>query len=241
MTGHGGHGSHGGGKPYLLQNAAGAEAEMWLPTRVRRPLHVGDDGRVSVKGTGVTSYHLLFARKSSATSEEVAMRYISQRGKPSGESPASLVNAGKSTLDITPAPLTREHQRYTSGKGFDFLVSFQGKALVSHKVMLTTSNGSIAEARSDVQGRVTFRLPDDFVDVQPGRSNNRPADFVVAVAHETGGKDYRTTLSAPYYVNPSHWQSTTGGLLAMFAGMVTGLLVLRRSRNPAADDKPGRA
>jgi hypothetical protein len=238
------HMSHGGGRggqPYVLQQGQGAEAEMWLPTRVRRPLAVGTAGRVSVKGTGVSSYHLLFARKSSATSEEVAMRYINQHGQPSGESPASLVNVSKTALDINPAPLTREHQRYTSKSAFTFIVSYNGKPLVAQKVLLTTSNGSAIEQKSDLQGNVTFDLPDDFTDVEPGRSNNRPAEFVVSSSYVDGEKNYQTTLSAPYYVSPSHWQSMTGGLIAMFAGVVTGLVVLRRSTGNGASDASGRA
>lgn len=230
---HMGHGESHGGTPYLLQEGQGAEAEMWLPTRVRRPLKVADDGRVSIKNSGVTSYHLLFAKKDADGREDVAMRYISLRGKPSGESPASLVNTRKTTLDITPAPLTREHQRYTGGKAFDFIVSFNGEPVEAQPIVLSTSNGTKIETKTDARGQVTLRLPDDFTDVEPGRSNNRPAEFVLSVfrTDSESEKSYRTTLSAPYYVSPSHWQSMTGGLLAMFAGVVTGLVVLRRSTN----------
>lgn len=240
-SGHMGHGSSRGGKPFILQQGQGAEAEMWLPTRVRRPLHLAEGGRVAVTGTGVSSYHLLYAIRRSAESEDVALRYISQRGKPSGESPASLVNAPKAMLDITPAPLTREHQRYTSLKQAKYILSFNGKPLARHKAVLRTSNGSSIESETDIEGRVIFRLPDDFADVVAGRSNNRAAEFVVAVAYQTPEKNYRTTISAPYYVSPSHWQSMTGGLIAMFAGVVTGGLVLRRSRSTGGNDKSGRA
>ncbi len=237
----GGHHGHGGGTPFVLQDGEGAEAEIWFPTRVRRPLHVEEGGQVSVSGTGVSGYHMLYAIKSTADREEVAMRYLSQHGKPSGESPAKLVNARKSVLDITPAPLTREHQRYLSQKPFRFIVRFNGEALDGQKVSLTTSNGSRIESTTDQQGRVIFPLPDDFSEIEPGRRNNRPADFVLAVEHRSEGRAYRTTLSAPYYVNPSHWQSTAGGLLAMFAGVVTGLVVLRRNRPAKSVDAKGRA
>jgi len=167
------------------------------------------------------------------------MRYISQHGKPSGESPAALVKANKARLDITPAPLTREHQRYTSMKSFDFIITFEDKPLVSSKVTLGTTNGTRIEGDTDKNGKVTFNLPDDFAEVKPGRRLNPPADFVVSVAHRDAGKEYRTTLSAPYYVSPSHWQSTAGGLAAMVAGMVTGLVVLKRTRG-SQDNNQGR-
>lgn len=228
--GHSGHAARGRGTTFLLRDGAGAEAQIWLPTRVRRPLRVDEEGRVIVNGTGVDNFHLLLAKRVDNDTEEVAMRYISQRGKPSGESPASLVNASRAKLDITPVPLVREHQRYTSLKPYHFLITFNGKALASHEVILTTANGTSVSAHTDEQGRVTLILPDDFSNVLPGRRRNRPSEFVVRVEHAVAGRHYHTTLSAPYYVSPSHWQSTAGGLLAMFAGMVTGMVVVRRRR-----------
>lgn len=236
---HQGHGGHRGGKPFVLKDGEGAEAQMWLPTRVRRPLHVMENGMVMVGGSGIDNYHLLFARKHTAAGEEVALRYLYQHGKPSGASPSSLVEHNKATLELVPAPLTREHQRYLSQKPFNFIARFNGEPLADKTVKLTTSNGSEIEGKTDGTGGVEVSLPDDFSDVQPGRSNNRPAEFVVSVSHDVGGTQYHTTLSAPYYVNPSHWRSTTGGLAAMFAGVVTGFVVLRRSRQ--GGDKAGGA
>lgn len=235
QQGHGGHGGHRGGKVMQLLEGEGAEAEIWLPTTVRRPLQLDSTGRVTVGGTGVDNYHLLFAKKRTAQSEEVAMRYLYQHGKPSGESPSSLIDYSKARLDILPAPLTREHQRYLSQQPFHFVVRFDGEVLPQQSVVLTTSNGSEVEGRTDADGRVTFHLPDDFTDVQPGRRSNPPADFVLRVAHVAQGEQYHTTLSAPYYVNPSHWRSTGGGLAAMLAGVVTGFVVLRRSRRDGTD------
>lgn len=236
--GHQGHGGSRGGRPFLLQDGEGAEAMMWLPTRVRRPLPVDAEiGLVSVSGTGLDNYHLLYASKQTAAGEEVALRYLYQHGKPSGVSPSSLVNYNKAALEIIPAPLTREHQRYLSQQSFHFIVRFHDKPLVEHAVYLTSSNGSTIEGKSDTHGRISFELPDDFTDVQPGRSANRPSEFVLSTAHRAEGKQYTTTFSAPYYVNPSHWRSTAGGLMAMFAGMVTGLVVLRRSRTSSVQGR----
>lgn len=227
--GHAGHGSSRGGKAFVLLDGEGAEAQMWLPTRVRRPLHVGGGASVSVGGSGLDNYHLLFARKRLADGEEVALRYLYQHGKPSGESPSSLIEHEKCKLDIIPAPLTREHQRYLSLKSFRFLVRFNGKPLADHPIVLTTSHGSESVGTTGPEGYVTLTLPDDFDAVQPGRRSNAPAEFVVTTAHTEQSWQYRTTLSAPYYVNPSHWRSTFGGLAAMFAGVVVGAVVLRRS------------
>lgn len=239
---HAGHGAHSGGKAFVLQGGSSSdmltEAVLWMPTGVRRPLSFLAGGRVSVKGTGLNGYHMLLAKKQQGPNEEVAMRYLSMRGKPSGVSPSELLNTPKATLDITPAPLTREHQRYLSQKPVTFMIRYNGEPIAGQPVTLSTSNGSESSGTSDADGRITLSLPDDFSDVEPGRANNKPADFVVATAHEAGGRKYHTTFSAPYYVNPSHWRSTTGGLAAVFAGALTGFVVLRRSRK--GNDKAGR-
>lgn len=239
------HTGHGGGKAFMLRggvsDGARAEMELWLPTRVRRPLHLNDRGRVAIKGTGLDGYHMMSAKRRDGGSEEVAMRYLSLRGKPAGVSPADLVDAPKATLDITPAPLTREHQRYLGLKPANFIVRFRGTPLVLHPVFLTTSNGSEITATTDEWGRVSLELPDDFSDVYAGRSNNRPADFVVSTELKDGGEHYHTTLSAPYYVSPSHWQSFGGGLAAMFAGVVSGFVVLQRSRKKRGEEHAGGA
>ena len=258
--GHAGHGAQRGGKPFLLQEGAGAEAEIWLPTLQRRPLQVDEGGRVRVGGTGSDNYHLLYAKKSEGGSEQVALRYLYQRGKPSevspsllvnqhktaleigkpsGESPSLLVNQDKTALEIIPAPLTREHQRYNSLKPYDFIVRFNAEPLAAQPVTLRSSNGSEINGNTDHQGRITFHLPDDFGEVEAGRRSNPPAEFVLETAHQADGRQYQTTLSAPYYVNPSHWRSTGGGLAAMFAGVVTGFVVLRRSQK--GNDSAGRA
>lgn len=231
---HAGHGRHGGNKFFTLHDSVGGnvdpEVELWLPTQVRRPLTVNAAGQVPVSGTGLDSYHMLFAKKASVTNEEVAMRYLYLQGKPAGVSPSELVNAHKATLDITPAPLTREHQRYLGKKPARFIVTYKARPLTFHPVILTTTNGSELGGITDESGYIRFHLPDDFNDVEAGRRNNPPADFVVSTSFQTDGRHYHTTVSAPYYVSPSHWQSFEGGLIAMFAGMVTGLAVLQRSR-----------
>jgi hypothetical protein len=234
----GGH-AHGGqreGKPFYLRDGVGAEVEVWSPTLVRRPLGVDERGVVKVPATGLDSYHLLYARRKGEGRDELALRYQSLRGKPSGESPRRLIGYRKGALDIVPSPLTREHQRYQSGESFAYTLLFRNKPLASHPIRVTTSNGSTLSLQSDAEGRLEVALPEDFGNVQAGRRANRPAEFVLTAEHRVDGVAYTTTLSADYYVNPSHWQSRSGGLLAMFAGFAGGLLVLRRSRNGAKEE-----
>lgn len=231
------HGGHRGGTPFYLHDSAGAEAEVWLPTLMRRSLEVDGRGVVRLSGTGLDNYHLLYARRQGEGLDELALRYQPMRGKPSGESPRLLVGYRKGALDIVPSPLTREHQRYQSGRPAVYTVMFKNRPLPSQPLQLTTSNGTTLELLSDGQGMVSVLLPDDFKGVGPGRSANRPAEFVLSTSYENGGIDYRTTISADYHVNPSHWQSTGGGLLAMLAGFVGGLVVIRRSRKGQGETK----
>lgn len=223
-----GHGGHRSGKPFYLQDAQNAEAEIWFPTLVRRPLKVDEKGVVKVGGTGVQNYHLLYARRKSAARDELAIRYHYLNGKPTGESPRLLIGYRKGVLDIAPSPLTREHQRYQSAKAASYTLLFKNRPLAKHPLTVTTSNGSKLELVSDSEGKVVVALPDDFKDVKAGRRANKPAEFVLQASHSVQGMEYVTTLSADYHVNPSHWRSTAGGLLAMLAGFVGGLIVVRR-------------
>lgn len=223
-----GHGGHRSGKPFYLQDAQNAEAEIWFPTLVRRPLSADEKGVVKVGGTGVQNYHLLYARRKSEGLDELALRYHYLNGKPTGESPRLLIGYRKGVLDIVPSPLTREHQRYQSGKPASYTLLFKNRPLINHPLTVTTSNGSKLELMSDAEGRVVVALPDDFKDVKAGRRANKPAEFVLQASKSVEGFDYVTTLSADYHVNPSHWRSAAGGLLAMLAGFVGGLIVVRR-------------
>lgn len=235
----GGH-AHGGErseKSFYLSDSIGAEAEIWLPTLVRRPLEVNEGGVVRLSGTGLDNYHLLYARRQGEGRDELALRYQSMRGKPSGESPRLLLGYRKGALDIVPSPLTREHQRYQGGRAALYTLLFKNSPLAAQPLSLTTSNGTTLQLASDSEGRVVVPLPDDFTAVQPGRAENKPAEFVLTTSYLNAGTEYRTTLSGDYYVNPSHWQSMGGGLLAMFAGFVGGLLVIRRQRNAAQENR----
>ncbi len=232
--GHGGHG--GGGTPFYLSDAEGAEAEVWFPTLVRRGLTADEKGVVKVGGTGVNSYHLLYARKKSAGRDELALRYHSLRGKPTGESPALLVGYRKGVLDIVPSPLTREHARYLSGSEARYTLLFKNRPLANYPLSLTTSNGSTVQLKSDDKGRVVAMLPDDFRNVEPGRGANRPGEFVLRAVHSDEGIEYSTTISADYSVNPLNWRSQTGAVLVMLAGFVGGLVVVRRYNNKGADN-----
>lgn len=224
---HSGHGGHGGSprQSLTLDDGEGAAALLWLPTLEQHALPL-DQGVAGLKPSGMDNYHLLYAVRESTQLHETALRYHYMRGKPSGRSPAELIYAQKAPLEIVPAPLTREHARYLSKTPATFIIRYQGELLAEHPIMLETSNGTRLQASSDTKGRVTFELPDDFTNVAVGRDDNAPAEFFLYTQYNIAGRDYVTTLSAPYHVNPLHWQSQSGALWSGLAGFACGLGLL---------------
>lgn len=229
-SGHSGQGGHSGhGRPareaITLMYGEGATTRLWLPTLEQRPLPLIKDV-AQLKPSGMDNYHLLYAIRETEAVHETALRYHYLRGKPSGHSPAELIYAEKVPLEIVPAPLTREHARYLSEKSAAFMIRFQGKALADHPFMLETTNGTRLEGRSDAKGRIAVELPNDFQRVAIGRDNNPPAEFFLHTRYNNAGRDYQTSLSATYHVNPRHWESQSGALWSGLAGFVSGLGLL---------------
>jgi len=147
----------------------------------------------------------------------------------------------KLPLEIVPDPMAREHGRFYSQNENDVIVRFNGKPVSDAWVGFISSNGSELEATSDSEGRVTFTLPDDFKNVRTGRSNNKAADFMLRTGYVDEGVLYRTNFSAPYSVNPSHWQSSSVGLFMLLFGFVSGIVVMRRVKPATTDKKKGGA
>lgn len=227
------HAAHGrGGAGPQLQDSAGASLALFTPTLERLPVDTpAEDGVLKLPRTGVDYYHLLLAERHTGKVHEAALRYIVGRGKPSGHSPSELLAVDKTALEIVPQPLPREHWRYESAEPVAFRVRFNGTPLADTWVGLSTSNGSQLEGTTDANGMVRFDLPDDFTRVVPGRDANPGAEFVVRTGTVANDMLYRTNLSAAYYVNPRHWQSTQVGLFMLGAGFISGLIVMRRGRS----------
>jgi hypothetical protein len=236
-------------KILFLQDSAGARLWMIEPTLTSRPLELADNsGKLIVPSTGNDNYHALVATRQEERLHESALRYEYLRGKPSGHSPAELMANNKLPLEIVPDPMAREHGRFYSQNEHAFIVRFKGNPVSGAWVGLSSSNKTEMEATSDSEGRVVFTLPDDFQNVRTGRNNNRPAEFMIRtgyVAEDSEGKMlYRTNFTAPYSVNPSHWQSNSVGLFMLLSGFAVGLVVMRRGKttSSAATAKPkGRA
>lgn len=215
--------------PLLLQGNTGeATVLLWKPT-LETLSPAADGNRYLVRGTGMDNYHALVAEASGDGWYESAVRYLYQFGRPSGESPSRLVNAVKTPLELTPAPLPREHWRYRANHPASFILHFDGLPVADAGVQLTTSQGSQQQLRTDPAGRLQFALPDDFARVEPGHNANRAAEFVLQASLLQNGVRYSTSLSAPYDVDEASWQSLPAGALVLGLGFIAGIVINRRS------------
>jgi len=212
-----------------IRGGEGAAFQLWRPELDARPLEPKGKDRIAVKPTGMNNYHALVAIREQGRTVEVATRYLYFHGKPADETPSALVAKEKAVFEIVPDPLPREHWRYLGGEPARFLVRYRGEPLPDHPVSLYTSNGTLLLGHTGPDGRWEATLPDDFAGIRAGRRKNRPGDFVVRTRYESGGREYYSTLNAAYSVNPSHWQSTGFGVLALAGGFISGLVVLRRA------------
>ena len=223
-------------KSFQLTEHHDAKVFFWKPDLKSKLLPLDND-QVKVKPTGMDNYHALVAKRRSNNLTEVAIRYPYMRGKPSGFSPKRLTGGVKASYEIMPAPLPREHRRYNAAKDAVFVLRYEGQPVKNTAAILTTANGTTLKATSDRNGAIRFTLPDDFSETKPGRRNNKPAEFVVFSEYSNKDRIYKTSFSAPYHVDPSHWRSTQLGTAVLVFGFLSGVVITRRNRKTSNNDK----
>lgn len=187
-----------------------------------------DKGRFTLHSAGVGNYHWLLAREETADRVTVAStaHYFSNPGP----APTDMLARPKSELEIVPAPLPREHNRYRENRSYRFDVRFQGAPLAGVPVSFTSSAGTRARFVSDAAGRVQVRFPDDVQPAEGGGHGRGPTNrFVLAVAHDAGGRQYLTTFNYSYAEDAYTGRSLAwgGGFMAL-GGLIALPLVMRR-------------
>lgn len=224
------HGDHGEPTMFAAINLEGnATAKLVSPDLSIRDLPM-QEGFVDLPKGGMGGYYALVVSRSDGDTTEAAIRYLSRNGRPAKVSPTRLTGLSKSELEIVPAPLHREHDRYTGSKTYRFAVVFNKQPLPNTSVTFETSNHTSGTFLSDARGIINVTLPDDFTNVKPGWGN-RPAEFLLSIHHETGENHYATTLSMPYSPNPNdHWQSQELGAGAVLLGFLGGMFLYRRTK-----------
>ena len=217
---------------FALVNSEGASMQLWKPDLSTLPL-TAEHGSITLPRTGVDNYHAVVVEKDWGYLKEALIRYHYMRGKPSGQSTSKLTAAEKTTFEIVPDPVPREHQHYRSDQNWNFMLRFRGAPAAQVAVVLETSNGSALSGVSDSNGLVSLRIPDDFSQLEAGARDRRTAEFSVSAEMTQAGVTYQTQLSAEYRVNPSRWQSLSLGLFVTGIGLVAGGFLGRKAARSA--------
>jgi hypothetical protein len=215
-----------GPKQIALTDSKGAVARLWKPDLTTLPLTV-EHGSITLPRTGVDNYHAVIVEKDSGHLKKALIRYEYLRGKPSGHSTNELTAAEKTTLEIVPDPVPREHQHYRSDQIWNFILRFKGTPAAGIPVILETSHGTRVNAVSDSEGKVSLNIPDDFPNLTEGERDRRTAEFSISAEMKDTGILYQTLLSAEYRVNPGHWQSSGLGVAITGLGLLTGVFLGR--------------
>lgn len=227
---HGGHGRGESAMFALMNSDENASAHLVLPDLFTESLTFKRN-TVMLPKPPMGGYYAMVAEGNGTNISYSAVRYLSLQGRPSKVSPTKLTALPKAALEIVPNPLHREHDRYTATKEYRFVLNFQGKPLENTAVILETHNTSAQTYISDDTGGFTITLPNDFKNVQIGRDENKPSEFLLSTEYRDGEHLYKSTLSMPYSLNPNdYWQSQPYGAGAIVLGFLGGVFFYRRHK-----------
>jgi len=229
-----GHGHHGGGMKTAMYQLVGFNGSMdvdvqyYLSNLENKPLAM-DANMINLPRSMYDNYHALVANVSKDNVNYSAVYYLYKHGRPSKTSPTKLTSLKKASFEIIPNNLPREHDRYYGSKSYEFILRFKEKPLQNQHITLTTLNGTNQEIFTDSEGKFKISLPNDFENVQVGRRANQPSYFILSSSIKNDAKEYHTTLSSPYHVNPTdYWSSIPAGMSIAGVGFAFGLLLLWR-------------
>jgi len=230
---HGGHGKGESAMFALMNSDVNASARLIRPNLSENNLTFTLN-TVMLPKPPMGGYYAMVAEGTNSDGSYSAIRYLTLHGRPAKVSPTKLTALPKTTLEIVPDPLHREHDRYTASKSYRFLLHFQGKPLINTAVTLETHDTPAQTYTTDQTGAFLITLPNDFKNVQVGRNENKPSEFLLTTQYRDGEHLYKNTLTMPYSLNPNdYWQSQTYGAGAIFIGFLGGLLMYRRIKKGA--------
>lgn len=227
------HGENGMGQTTMLHaiNLEGNNSVVLIkPDLSKDDLNLSDN-TLNLPKASVGGYYALVLNHHSDDRVDSAIRYLSMQGRPSKISPTRLTALPKTDLEIVPHPLHREHDRYTASKAYRFLLHFKGKPLANTAVTLETRDTAAQTYTTDSTGAFSITLPNDFKNIQVGKSENKPSEFLLVVQHSDNNLTYKSTLSMPYSLNPNdYWQSQSYGVGTIVIGFLGGLFLYRRTK-----------
>lgn len=227
------HGGHGKGESamFALMNTEGnSSAHIILPDLSEKPLSFKLN-TVMLPKPSMGGYYAMISEGNDANGTFSAIRYLSLHGRPCKVSPTHLTALPKTNLEIIPNPLHREHDRYTASKSYRFLLHFQGQPLANATITMETHDTQAQTYTTDGAGEFSITLPNDFKNVQIGRSENKSSEFLIIAQHSDNNLTHKSTLTMPYSLNPNdYWQSQSYGAGAIFIGFLGGLFLYRRTK-----------
>lgn len=178
------------------------------------------------------NYHALVTNVTKGDDYYTSVYYLYKHGKPSKTSPTKLTFKQKGLFELVPNHLPREHNRYYGSKTYSFILMYENNVVSNESVKLTTLNGTTKDLFTNENGEFSVTLPNDFKNVKTGRRSNLPSYFILSSSIKKGDKNFHTTFSNPYHVNPNdYWSSIPAGFGFAGLGLLIGLVILKRRKN----------
>ena len=155
-----------------------------------------------------------------------------------GPAPRPVLSLQKSSLDISPVKLPREHQHYRAGESWDFLVRLNGKPLTNVPVVLETENNTREVLKTNQDGLVSILFPYDFREEtesvnqngHAGHARRKKAGFVLTVEHKADDKQFISHFNYHYTTGAFYNKNLALGIGFALFGMITAAPLLRKSR-----------
>lgn len=143
--------------------------------------------------------------------------------------PTEMLRAPRGGLEIVPMRL-QEHGGTREGTRWRFLLRHENQPLASHSLQMETEGGTRQTFTSDANGVAEITFPRDFLAerLKSKEGMNARQEFVLAVRHEAGGKQYLTTYNHSYNPDRMRERSLPIGVGVLALGMVLAAPLLRR-------------
>lgn len=151
-------------------------------------------GKFAIKSHGKGNYHWITASSEDGKRLASSVYYFANPGA----APRELLQQNMAALAIKPLQLPREHSQFQAKDAWFFQAIYQGQPLPDVSVTLDTSNGTHQTLRSDAQGQVRVKFPDDFgVAAEAGQHASH-------AGKQSGGHGGHSSPSAQFVLSVEH-------------------------------------
>ncbi|MBF0135958.1 MAG: hypothetical protein HQL65_06940 [Magnetococcales bacterium] len=190
-----------------------------------------NNGAMVQPGNQVGNYHWLAAH-TETPAESTTLTTVHHFAIP-GPSPAHLLQAHKSTLEVIPVPLPREYATYRAGERWSFLVRFAQQPLAAQTVTLYTPGQEKISFTTNAAGvaQITFPPFRDMprTDSDKKHGQRRPSvPFQVVTTLMQDNRRFTTIFQHDYGPEPLANRSQLHGLIFLLVGMGGGLTLWQR-------------